>query len=218
MTASILTMRPLPETLTPQPTVETSKERATVCAADTEARQWVAAIARGDDAAFERLYERYHRRLLRLALMLGRGDDSLAQEAVQATFIVAAGKLRRVDGEEHLWNWLAQVARQQIARALRQRKRDDAVVSAEELSGLAMTRESDRQLEEILDAALGSLDPEERQIIERFYFDQLSQKEMAEQLNTTPKAVSSRLERARARLRSFIAKSFGPGANRSHET
>src|SRR5215469_15002930 len=100
MTASILTMRPLPETLTPRAIVETSKERAADCAADTDARQLVTAIGRGDETAFAQLYERYHRRLLRLALMLGRGDEMLAHEAVQGTFIVAAKKLRRVDGEE----------------------------------------------------------------------------------------------------------------------
>ena len=206
MTVSILTMRPLPETLTPRATVETSKERAAECTADAEARQSVAAIRRGDDGAFEQLYERYHRRLLRLALMLARGDESLAHDAVQGTFIVAAQKLSHVDGEEHLWNWLAQVARQQIARVRRQRTRDAAVVNQEELSGHALAAESDTRLEEILDAALAALDLEERQIIERFYFDRLSQKEIAEQLNITPKAVSSRLERARARLRSFVAK------------
>lgn len=212
MTVSILTMRHPAETLTPRATVETSKETAASSAADAEARQLVAAIGRGSETAFEQLYERYHRRLLRLALMLGRGDEFLAHEAVQGTFIVAAGKLRRVDGEEHLWNWLAQVARQQIARAFRQRKDDATAASPEELSGLAMTAESDRQLEETLDAALAALDLEERQIIERFYFDRLSQKEIAEHLNITPKAVSSRLERARARLRSFIGKKL------SHET
>ena len=212
MTAFILTMRPLPETLTARSTVETSKERAADCVADTEARQLVVAIARGDDTAFERLYERYHRRLLRLALMLGRGDELLAHEAVQGTFIVAAGKLRRVDGEEHLWNWLAQVARQQIGRACRQRARDAEVVSAEDLSALTATAESDRQLEEILDSALAALGQEDRQIIERFYFDRLSHKEIAEQLNITPKAVSSRLERARTALRSLISRKL------SHET
>ena len=206
MTVSILTMRPRPETLTPRATVETSKERAAECAADAEARQAVAAIRRGDDAAFEQLYERYHRRLLRLALVLARGDELLAHDAVQGTFITAAQKLCRIDGEEHLWNWLAQVARQQIARACRNRKRDAAVVNQDELSGRAMAEESDTRLEEILDAALAALDLEERQIIERFYFDRLSQKEIAEQLKITPKAVSNRLERARAKLRLFVAK------------
>jgi RNA polymerase sigma factor CnrH len=213
MTVSILTMRPLGETLTPRAIVETSRETTTQSAADAEARQLVAAIARGNEAAFDQLYERYHRRLLRLALMLGRGDEFLAHEAVQGTFIVAAEKLRRVDGEAHLWNWLAQIARQQIGRACRQRKRDAAVLGEEELSERAMTAaESDTRLEEILDVALASLDLEERQIIERFYFDRLSQKELAKQLNITPKAVSSRLERARARLRLLIAK------NLSYET
>ena len=65
MTASILTMCPLPETLIPRTTVETSKQRTADSAADTEARQLVASIAHGNEPAFERLYERYHRRLLR---------------------------------------------------------------------------------------------------------------------------------------------------------
>ena len=212
MTVSILTMSSLPETLTPRTTVETSKERTAASPADTGARQLVAAMARGDDAAFAQLYEQYHRRLLRLALMLGRGDETLAHDAVQGTFIAAAEKLRHIDGEEHLWNWLAQVARQQFARACRQRNRDAAIEGTAELSERAAAAQSDTQLEEALDAALLSLDPGERQIVERFYFDRSSHKEIAEQLNITPKAVSSRLERARARLRLFISKKL------SHET
>lgn len=205
MTVSILTMRPMAKTLIPRVTVESSKENIAASAADADARQMVAAIGRGDETAFEQLYERYHRRLLRLALMLGRGDELLAHEVVQGAFIVAAEKLCRVDSDEHLWNWLAQVTRQQIARACRQRKRAAEFISADQFSDTVMATESDARLEETLDTALARLDEEERQIIERFYFDRLSQKEIAEQLNITPKAVSGRLERARARLRSFIA-------------
>ena len=212
MTVSIVTMSPLPETLTPRSAVETSKGRTASSPADAGASRLVAAMARGDAPAFEQLYERYHRRLLRLALMLGRGDETLAHDAVQGTFIAAAEKLRRVDGEEHLWNWLAQVARQQIARVYRQRNRDTTIAGSEELIERAAAAESDTRLEEILDAALVSLDLEERQIIERFYFDRSSHKEIAEQLGLTPKAISSRLERARAKLRLFISKKL------SHET
>jgi len=67
-------------------------------------------------------------------------------------------------------------------------------------------------LEESLNAALQAMDAEERQLVEWFYFDRLSHQEIAEQLNTTPKAVSSRLERAREKLRSLIARRL------SHET
>jgi RNA polymerase sigma factor (sigma-70 family) len=54
------------------------------------------------------------------------------------------------------------------------------------------------------------MDAEERRLIESFYFDRLSHQEIAGQLNTTPKAVSSRLERARAKLRSLITRRLSP--------
>src|SRR5437660_729703 len=98
----------------PLRTVEASK--APNATDDTEARELAIAIGRGNEAAFRQLYEKYHHRLLRLAFVAGRGDESAAQEAVQSTFIVAAKKLRRVENERHLWNWLAQVVRQQLGK------------------------------------------------------------------------------------------------------
>src|SRR5579884_3950289 len=50
--------------------------------------------------------------------------------------------------------------------------------------------ESASVLEEVLDIALNLMDSEERQLLELFYFDRLSQKEIAERLDTTPKAIS----------------------------
>ena len=70
----------------------------------------------------------------------------------------------------------------------------------------------DAVLEEHLEAAMLTLDEEDRQVIGWFYFDELSCKEIAERLDTTAKAVSSRLERARARLRSVVTRKL------SHET
>ena len=182
-------------------------------AADAEARALALAIARGDELAFRALYERYHDRLLRFALVLGRGDESLAQDLVQTVFVTAAKKLRRVDSEEHLWNWLAQVARQSSAKAWRKRERDPALAHAEVLKeDCAATAEPDSFLEEKLDVALKTLDTDEQQLVRAFYFDRLSHKEIADQLGTTPKAVSSRLERVREKLRSLMKRAL------SHET
>lgn len=182
-------------------------------ATDAEARALASAIARGDEQAFRTLYDRYHDRLLRLALVLGRGDESLAQDLVQTVFVTAAKKLRRVDGEEHLWNWLAQVARQTSAKAWRKRQRDPVMANAEALAeDCAANVEPDSFLEEKLDVALKSLDSDEQQLVRIFYFDRLSHKEIADQLGTTPKAVSSRLERVREKLRSLMKRAL------SHET
>ena len=158
------------------------------------------------------MYDAYRQRLFRLALVLGRGDETLAQDVVQSVFVTAARKLRSVDSEDHLWNWLARVARQHIAKHFRKQRQESAAVNFAELPEFADDAASDETLEKCLDAAVLAMDAEERQLIERFYFDQLSQKEIAEQLNISPKAVSSRLERAREKLRLLVTR------NLSHET
>ncbi|MGA2053505.1 MAG: sigma factor, partial [Opitutales bacterium] len=99
---------------------------------DAEARRVSAAVARGDEAAFRELYDRYHGRVLRLVMVLGRGDEALAQEVAQATMLTAAAKLKAVESEAHLWNWLARVARQKVAKA-RRLKPEGLLVSLETL-------------------------------------------------------------------------------------
>jgi len=181
-------------------------------AVDIEARRLVTAIGRGDEAAFRQLYDRYHARLFKLALVLGHGDEQLADDIVQSVFVTAAAKLRHIESEEHLWNWLARVTRQQIAKTRRQRQHDATVVDVADLPECANAREPDSVLEENLDAALLLLEADDRQLIEWFYFDGLSHNEIAGHLGATPKAVSSRLERARAKLRAVLKRTL------SHET
>lgn len=172
--------------------------------ADAEACRLATAVGRGNEAAFRELYDRYNGRLFRFALVLSQGDESLACETVQSVFVTAATKLHRVESEEHLWNWLARVARQQLSKALRRRQRDSNLVSAGDLPECAEAREPESLLEESLDIALLSLEPSDRQLIEWYYFDGLGHLAIAEKLASTPKAVSSRLERARARLRAML--------------
>lgn len=180
--------------------------------ADAEARRLARAVARGDEAAFRQLYDQYQPRLFRMAVVLGRGDEAIAQEVVQATLLTVAARLKAVAGADHLWNWLARVARQHLAKAWRQRERAPIPLSLAEVPEPAAVIPPDAVLEEHLDAALLTLDAEDRQVIGWFYFEDLSHKEIAERLDTTPKAVASRLERARARLRSVVTRKL------SHET
>jgi RNA polymerase sigma-70 factor (ECF subfamily) len=174
--------------------------------ADLAARRLSAAVAHGDEAAFRDFYDGYRARLFRFALVLGRGAETLAHDTVQNVFVTAAAKLRRVECEEHLWSWLARVARQHLSKAWKQRQRESAVVSGAPLPESPALAEADSVMEQHLDAALLAMDAEDRQAIEMFYFEHLSHKEIGERLGATPKAVSSRLERARARLRSWLTR------------
>ena len=69
------------------PTAAASSLQTSRSSADAEARHLAAAVARGDEAAFRQLYDRYQPRLFRLALVLGRGDELLAQDTVQSVFV-----------------------------------------------------------------------------------------------------------------------------------
>src|SRR5206468_9538012 len=191
-----------------RPTGERRHAQMLPTTADVEARRLATAVGRGDEAAFRELYDRYHQRLFRFALVLGHGDEARAGDSVQSVFVTAAAKLRGVQSEQHLWNWLARVARQQFAKMRRHRRLDSRVVSVADLPDWADTREPDSVLEETLDAALLAMDPAERQLIEWFYFEGLSHQAISEQLGATSKAVSSRLERARARLRSLLTRTL----------
>jgi RNA polymerase sigma factor (sigma-70 family) len=190
----------------PRPTVETPSLHSSQADADGAARRLAAAVARGDEAAFREFYERYRRRLLRFALVLGRGDETLAQDAVQAAFITAAKKLRSAENEEHLWNWLARVTRQHLAKTWRQSLRNSAVIGMADLPEFSNNGEPDSVLEECLDAAMMTMNADDRELLEWFYFDGLSQKDIAGRLSATPKSISSRLERVRAKLRLEIAR------------
>lgn len=171
---------------------------------DAEVRCLTSAVAKGDAAAFEQLYDKYHGRLLRLLVVLTRGDEILAQEILQSVMLTAASKLKPLESEEHLWHWLARVARQHLGKVWRQQKREPILISSDKLPESAGPAETDAMLESGLDKALLELDAEERQLIEWTYFDGLSHKTIAERLDTTPKAVSSKLERVRARLRASL--------------
>src|SRR5277367_3617386 len=83
-----------------RPMAKALESRTPTSTADAEACALAAAVGRGDEAAFQALYDRYHERLFRLALVLGRGDSVLARETVQSAFVTAATKLRRVESEE----------------------------------------------------------------------------------------------------------------------
>ena len=186
-----------------QPMVEAPRSQATL-AADAQARRLAAGVARGDESAFGELYDSYRVRVHRLALVLSHGDQSLAEEAAQTVFLTAAAKLRTVESEEHLWNWLARVTRQQMGKMWRQKQADAAIVGAANLPEFSDLSQADLVLEQQLDAALSEMETADQQLIEWFYFDRLSHKEIAQRLNTSSKAVSSRLERARAKLRSLL--------------
>src|SRR3712207_3724651 len=80
----------------------------------------VAAVRRGDDAAFEVIYDRYHRGLLAFCRhMLGSREE--AEDALQQTFVSAYRALARHEDDLDLRPWLYTIARNRCLSLLRAR-------------------------------------------------------------------------------------------------
>src|SRR6476661_5026821 len=82
-------------------------------------------VRRGNDDAFEAIYDRHHRGVLSFCRhMLASPDE--AEDAVQQTFLSAFGALRADERDIRLKPWLFTVARNRCLSILRARREEPA--------------------------------------------------------------------------------------------
>jgi len=160
---------------------------------------------KGDESAFEEFYERFSGRLYGLLLFLTSGREEVAREIIQITMIKAARKFRVFQREAALWAWLSQVARNSLVDYLREQSRLPNPVTIDLLaSSVAAAGGVEEELLEWLECGLDKLDEEERVLVESVYFQRRRQKDLADESGSTQKAIESKLDRIRAKLRQFI--------------
>ena len=181
----------------------------------------IARLRRGDIGGLEGLVRRYQIPALRAAYLIVR-DTALAEDIVQAAFIRAYERIGQFDSTRPFGPWfLRSVARDALKAAARWERQvpldpqapgdgDGAAwVPADpgpSLDDLVAGAETSAEIW----AALGRLSQEGRNaIVLRYYLD-LSEKEMAAQLDVPPGTVKSRLHTARQRLRALLPAWLGP--------
>jgi RNA polymerase sigma-70 factor (ECF subfamily) len=76
---------------------------------DSEDAIWVRQARSGDLAAFERIYDKFHRRIYGLCLRM-TGNRSVAEELVQETFVRVWEKRHLIEPERGFAAWLHRVA------------------------------------------------------------------------------------------------------------
>ena len=171
-------------------------------------------LARGDDAAWAQFHREFGPRIFRQLLAATRGDHDLASEALQQTYLRVARHARPCDVEPMFHAWLRTVARTALSDCRRrrmsfwqllQRRRDDP-------SEVDRSDAADEKLQAALLAALAQVEPADRALLEAKYFAGTPVKDLAMQLAISPKAVESRLTRARAALRHHLLTTFTPDA------
>jgi RNA polymerase sigma-70 factor (ECF subfamily) len=172
-----------------------------------------ARAVRGDERAFNELFETYFPRLFRFALRRV-ADEDIAEDLVQSTLIKAMRSLSSWRGEASLFTWLCTICRHEVHDHLQRLGRQPAIASIDDAPAVRAALEAlsaggdspERALEraEISGAVqlvLDHLPGRYGDVLEWKYAQGLSVAEIAARLGTSIKAAESTLTRARLAFR-----------------
>ncbi|MBQ6670976.1 MAG: sigma-70 family RNA polymerase sigma factor [Firmicutes bacterium] len=138
------------------------------------------------------LYDEFFPDVQRLAFsFLKNKEDSM--DAAQDVFVkLMRSNIVLIPGKEKMW--LLKVTANECRDMLRRSR------PTEELPEDMTSQETDREVWELL----SGLKPEDRAVIQLYYFDGYSVKEIGQILGITASGVSMRLSRARKKLRAIL--------------
>jgi RNA polymerase sigma-70 factor (ECF subfamily) len=145
--------------------------------------------------AFTQAVEKYQDRVYRVALhILGNRQD--ADDAVQEVFLRLYTNQKPLEGEEHLYHWLLRVTVNHCRDVLKspwRRRRTEL----EEADVPVFERPEQGELYRVV----LSLPEQYRTVLVLFYYEDLPVREIGELLGLETSAVTTRLYRARAKLK-----------------
>ena len=152
---------------------------------------------------FTRAVERHQDMVYRVALhSLGTPQD--ADDAVQEVFLRLYHRAEPFDSPEHLRRWLLRVTLNYCRDVLKSpwRRRRVSLESLPELP--AFQREEER----VLYQTVMSLPEKYRTVLDLFYYEELSVREIAGLLHIEVSAVTTRLSRARGKLKDALGEGW----------
>jgi len=160
----------------------------------------------GDEAAYRTFHEAYYPRLARDLLVVTNGDEDAAREALQAALVRVVRHIKVFDDETRFWNWLTVLARTAFADQRRKRSRylaflDRFTEHARIEAAVAENGQADSRLLAALESGVRNLPAEDQTLVDRKYLGRESVRDIAGSLQTSEKAVESRLVRVRQKLR-----------------
>jgi RNA polymerase sigma-70 factor (ECF subfamily) len=167
-------------------------------------------LAAGDEGAFREFHAVYFDRLYQFLLVVARGQEEEAQEALQQTLLRVLRYARVFESEEVFWGWLKVLARSAARDAGRKQRRYRALLQRFALFGRTEARAPETAEEDslraMLEEGLQGLEAADRRLIEGKYLEGATVKELAAQMGLSEKAVESRLVRLRQQLRQKLVR------------
>jgi RNA polymerase sigma-70 factor (ECF subfamily) len=166
----------------------------------------LAAVAKGDQAAFERLYGATRAKLYGVLLRI-LGKPELADDVMQETYLKVwkmAGKFDPTIASPI--TWMVAIARNRAIDIVR-KKTDVSVEDSPEAMGVAAEappplarREMTEELRRLL-SCLGKLDPEKQRIVLLAYYSGWSREQLAQKLDIPVNTIKTWLRRSLLEIR-----------------
>ena len=172
---------------------------------DTELT-FVDRLRRGDEAAFDAVYQAFNQRLFTFLLRLSRRRD-VAEDLLEETWLRLVKHAHRLHDTTRLGPWLFTVARHLHVSYVRSRLLEDSTAAgltalwpsaADRPSPFEATAAS--ELERRIEVALASLPATSREVLLLVGVAGLDHSDAADVLEITPEALRQRLHRARTLL------------------
>jgi RNA polymerase sigma-70 factor (ECF subfamily) len=181
---------------------------------DVDDAQLVSAVLAGDARAERELYDRHVDRVYRLAFRMA-GDDVLARDFTQDTFVRAFEKLPEFRGDSALRTWLHAITTSVVLNGLKKVRRiRSREQQADELPDVAVSRrEAEPDLKWRLAQAVDALPPGYRMVFVMHDVEGYTHEEIGKALGIQPGTSKAQLFRARERLRSDLAEFAGEWAS-----
>jgi len=168
--------------------------------------QLIARVRAGDSAAQRALYDAHVDRVYRLAFRLA-GDDALAQDFTQETFIRAFDRLGSFRGDAAFSTWLHTITTTVVLNGLRKvkrlRQRETDIDDAQAIG--VMKRESEPDLKMRLTKAIDELPEGYRTVFVMHDVEGYTHEEIGAALGVETGTSKAQLSRARAKLRVVLA-------------
>ncbi len=159
--------------------------------------------------AYRAFHESYFDRLLRYLLVVTHGNEEAAREALQLTLLRVARHIKAFSDEETFWSWLTVLARSAASDEARKQGRYFAFLQrftnhARVEKEIAPSADADDHLWELMESRIKLLPCDEQELLRQKYFAHLPVREIAARMNTTEKAIESRLSRIRRKLKETL--------------
>ena len=169
-------------------------------------RELIARVRAGDGAAERALYDAHVDRVYRLACRLA-GDDDLAREFTQDTFVRAFERLGSFRGEAKFSTWLHAITTSVVLNGLRKVKRlRRREVDLDDAAGVTGTRRSaEPDLKRRLTLAIDALPEGYRTVFVMHDVEGYTHEEIGATLGIETGTSKAQLSRARAKLRDALA-------------